>query len=562
MGALCQAPLAGWRGPWKNGSVAQVTSEALADGSRALRRGDWTAARDCFQAALETERSGQAWDGLAWAAWWLCDEEQDFEAREKAYRAYRAAGDDCSAARAAAWLAGNYMDYRGEHAVAIGWLERARRLLAGNEACAEAGFVSLIEADVLAQMGEPPSRVEAVADHAVGVGRELGVNDLVAVGLALKGRAVVSQGRVEEGIKLLDEASASASGDDFELPLSPAWALCCVITGCEGVGDYPRAAQWCGAMVATGERWQGRYMTGMCRSAYGSILATQGDWPAADAALVAAVDAMQATRPPMAGGGLARLGELRARQGRRDEAAELFRQAGAHPLGLVGLGNLALEAGDAAGAADAAERVLRRLPEGAVLDRFPALELLAGAKSAQGEIDAAGAACDELAETAAALSTPYLKGRARLAAGAAAVAAGDHEQARRLCEDAIDLFAESAAPYDQARTRVVLADALRALGRDEPAAAERVAADEAFRRLGAAGPAPTAGGTPGEPGELTARELEVLRLVAGGMGDAEVADRLVVSPHTVHRHVANVRMKLGLPSRAAAVAYAARENLL
>ena len=222
------------------------------------------------------------------------------------------------------------------------------------------------------------------------------MNDLVAVGLALAGRAVVSQGRVDEGIRLLDEASASAAGDDFELALSPAWTLCCVITGCEGVGDFPRAAQWCGAMVATGERWQGRYMSGMCRSVYGSILATQGDWPAGDAALAAAVDAMQATRPPMAGGGLARLGELRARQGRTDEAAELFRQAGAHPLGLVGLGTLALDRGDAEAAADAAERVLRRLADGMVLDRFPALELLARARTAQGTLDAAAAACAEL----------------------------------------------------------------------------------------------------------------------------------------------------------------------
>ena len=562
MGALCQAPLAGWRGPWKNGSVAQVTSEALADGSRALRRGDWTAARDCFQAALETERSGQAWDGLAWAAWWLCDEEQDFEAREKAYRAYRAAGDDCSAARAAAWLAGNYMDYRGEHAVAIGWLERARRLLAGNEACAEAGFVSLIEADVLAQMGEPPSRVEAVADHAVGVGRELGVNDLVAVGLALKGRAVVSQGRVEEGIKLLDEASASASGDDFELPLSPAWALCCVITGCEGVGDYPRAAQWCGAMVATGERWQGRYMTGMCRSAYGSILATQGDWPAADAALVAAVDAMQATRPPMAGGGLARLGELRARQGRRDEAAELFRQAGAHPLGLVGLGNLALEAGDAAGAADAAERVLRRLPEGAVLDRFPALELLAGARSAQGEIDAAGAACDELAETAAALSTPYLKGRARLAAGAAAVPPtttsrpGACARTPSTCSPRAPRRTTRRARGWCWPTRCARSVATsRRPPRGWPRTRRSAGSGPRDRRRRPAAPRATAGRADGARARGAA---------PGGRrhGRRRGGRSARVSPHTVHRHVANVRMKLGLPSRAAAVAYAARENLL
>ena len=227
---------------------------------------------------------------------------------------------------------------------------------------------------------------------------------------------------------------------------------------------------------------------------------------------MAAVDAMQATRPPMAGGGLARLGELRARQGRTEEAAELFRQAGAHPLGLVGLGGLALERGDAAAAADVAERVLRHLAEGMVLDRFPALELLTRARVASGELDAAGAASAELAEIAARLSTPYLKGRARLAEAGVVLAGADHEKARRLCEDAIDLFSESAAPYEEARARTILADALRALGRAEAADAERRVADDTFTRLGAAGRSVAApGGAPGEPGELTGRELEVLR---------------------------------------------------
>jgi DNA-binding NarL/FixJ family response regulator len=62
--------------------------------------------------------------------------------------------------------------------------------------------------------------------------------------------------------------------------------------------------------------------------------------------------------------------------------------------------------------------------------------------------------------------------------------------------------------------------------------------------------------------DLSARELEVLRLVAEGLSDAEIAERLVLSPHTVHRHVANIRTKLGLASRAAAAAHAARLGLL
>ena len=149
--------------PWKNGFVVQVTDDALARASEALRHGDWEVARDRFQVVLEKEPSGRAWEGLAWAAWWLCDEPLNFRAREQAYRVYRAEDDALGAARAAAWLAGDYMDYRGEHVVAIGWLEQARRLLDDRELCAEHGFLALIEADILSQTGAPPARVEAVA---------------------------------------------------------------------------------------------------------------------------------------------------------------------------------------------------------------------------------------------------------------------------------------------------------------------------------------------------------------------------------------------------------------
>jgi LuxR family transcriptional regulator, maltose regulon positive regulatory protein len=151
-----------------------------------------------------------------------------------------------------------------------------------------------------------------------------------------------------------------------------------------------------------------------------------------------------------------------------------------------------------------------------------------------------------------------------------AFARGDHEEARRAGEDAVDRLTESGAPYDAAVARLGLARALAALRRPERAAAEARAARDAFAELGAvrdlaraegvlAGDAPAA---PEALGELSPREVEVLRLVAQGLSDAEIAARLVLSPHTVHRHVANVRTKLRLPSRTAAVAYAARAGLL
>ena len=243
---------------------------------------------------------------------------------------------------------------------------------------------------------------------------------------------------------------------------------------------------------------------------------------------------------------------------------------GAHPVAIAGLGRLALQAGDGLAAADAAARVLRRLPAAGVLDRIPALELLVRARIVLGELDAAREPADELDRAAARLGTPYLLGRASLVRAELATAGGDHDAARRGCEDAIDLLTTGAAPYEVALARVVLAGALGALGRPEGAAAEARAAAAAFSALGATSDAAAAealldGGASADGrllGELTPRELDVLGLVAQGLSDAEIAERLVLSPHTVHRHVANVRTKLRLPSRSAAVAYATRAGLL
>jgi ATP/maltotriose-dependent transcriptional regulator MalT len=316
------------------------------------------------------------------------------------------------------------------------------------------------------------------------------------------------------------------------------------------------------------ERWSGRQLLAVCRSTYGSVLATSGDWAGAEDELLAALTEMEAARPGQASGGLTRLGELRARQGRSDEARALFERAGTS--GLLGLGALALDDGDAAAAADAAERVLRRLPEADVLGRLPALELLVRAQIGLGRLGDAARSFERLEAAGERLGTPYLLGRVRLVAGELALARGDGEESRRASEDAVDRLTDSAAPYDAAVARTVLAGALAALRRPERAEAELRAARDAFAELGAMrqlarAEAALAGEAPAQPaalGELSARELEVVRLVAQGLSDVEIADRLILSPHTVHRHVANVRTKLRLPSRTAAVAYAARAGLI
>jgi len=540
-----------------------MATDTLAAAHEALRTGAWIQARARFEAAVAAAPSGEAYEGLGWAGWWLSDEELTLGSRERAYRAFRAEGDAAGAGRVAAWLASDHLEFRGDDAVARGWLERAHRLL--DEVAPEGeehGWLVLHEGSYAMNVDGDLDRAAALAVRAADLGRALGSPDLEAVGLALEGITLVRRGRVEAGMRLLDEASVIARGEDLLLPISQGWALCYLISACEGVGDFPRATQWCQAVRTFAEHWGGRQLIGICRSAYGNVLATNGDWKAAELELTAAVGDLQRSRAAMAAGGLARLGELRARQGRIEEARELFTQAGGHQRALVGLGVLALETGDAAAAADAAERGLRRAPPGGLLDRLPALELLVRARAALGQLDAAGDAYAELEHAAAELGTPYVRGRARLAAGRLAAARGDHEGARRAFEDAVDLLVESAAAYETALARLELASALAALGRHQPAAAEEEAGRAALAALGARVPARVPTAERRALAELTPRELEVLRLVAQGLNDGEIAERLVLSQHTVHRHMANVRTKLRLPSRTAAVAYAARAGLL
>ena len=157
-----------------------------------------------------------------------------------------------------------------------------------------------------------------------------------------------------------------------------------------------------------------------------------------------------------------------------------------------------------------------------------------------------------------------------LAEGVLACARGDHDRARALLEDAVDGFERSGAPFEAARARIELAACLIALGRVGVAEREATASLDRLLALGAeldAGRArriltAAAGGGRPPRGHLTPRELEVLGLLADGLTNRQIAARLVVSEHTVHRHVTNLLRKLDLPSRTAAAAFAVRSGLL
>jgi DNA-binding CsgD family transcriptional regulator len=502
-------------------------------------------------------------EGLAQAAFFLDEPAAAVDAHERAYAAYRTAGRAVDAARVAIALAWEYRAYRGEPAVSDGWLGRARRLLEGLGPTRESGWLALREASFA--LPENPVLACERSAEAEALARELGDIDLEMTASALGGLALVSRGEIAAGMARLDEATTAATAGEMSDPVAIGFSCCYLIFACERVRDLDRAAQWCQRLAAISSDQNVRALRAVCRAHFGSVLMLQGQWEHAEVELSEAA-AVLAHSPREGGDAIARLGELRRRQGRTDEALSLTQQAEHHPIAILCRAALALEGGDLSAAVDAAARYLRSLGA-AIVERAPALELLAEATGQAGQADEAMAAARELSAIAARVRTGPLLGAARHAEGCAYSAAGKWGAAREAFEDAVGLFASSGLPFEAGRARVALACSLRSLGRKEAALSEFDRASEALLGLGAVAELRRAGRLragrqPSGLMQLSPREKEVLGLVAQGKTNIEIAATLVVSEHTVHRHVANILAKLGAASRAAAVATATEHDLL
>jgi LuxR family transcriptional regulator, maltose regulon positive regulatory protein len=542
-----------------------TASDPLVAGWGELQEGRWDAARELFQTALAVDATAEAFEGLSWAAWWRDDGDAVFAARERAFRLYRDRGDAAGAARMATWLAGDQLDFRGAWSVANGWLRRAHRLLDPLAPGPEHGWLAFHEGYVAHAAGDTASASELAA-RATRIGRRFGVADLEMLGLALEGATLVACAKVAEGMGRLDEATATALDGDATIPISSAWTFCILVSACTAVLDFERASQWCERIAEFAERYGSRFMLAYCRAEYGAIHLWRGRWTDAEAMLEASVEDFSRSRPAWIAAPLVALAELRRRQGRAADATRLLDRAGASSKAHLCRARLALDRGRALQAVDLVERLLRQLPAERGLDRVPALELLVHARATRGELALADSALGELREVQRQVGTAPLGACADLAEGVLATTRGDHDRARALLEDAVDCFERSGAPFEAARARLELATCLIALGRDEDVAREATIARARLLELGADLDAGRAGrilASVDVPlGNLTPRERDVLLVLAEGLTNRQIAERLVVSEHTVHRHVTNLLRKLDLPSRTAAAAHAARAGLL
>lgn len=526
-----------------------MVTDDWADADAALRAGRWVQASAMFARLAAATDDGRAHESLAQAAWWLDEADTALGAREAAYRSFRSAGDDRGAARAAATLGYDSMLFGKGVAVGRGWLVRAADLLGDRVDVPEAGWLAVRRGEVALNVDRDAATVLEASARAQAIGRDIGNGDLVIVGRALAGLARVRLGDVDSGMPLLDAAAAAATAGDVEDLMWMGKVCCWLISACQETHDLGRAGDWCARVEDICVRRELTPLFAVCRTQYASILFAGGNSHEAESTLVDVLARFRHSRRLSRLDAVAQLGELRRRQGRLVEAEELLQQAGYRPTAVVSLAQLRLDDGDAERAWSTIAELLRSIPPEQVLDRVDALAVAVAAGVAAGCVDQARAHAVELRRIAMRVDTPAFRAHAD-AAEARLPTVGS---AIDRWQDAARGFHAAGLAFDEADARLELAKALREGGDD-------VAAREQERSAFAAlGPLRGGGGPSGCP--LTQRQGEVLRLMARGLSNAEIATQLHLSEHTVHRHVANIYQALDLSSRAAAAAYAVTRGM-
>ena len=541
-------------------------ADELERGRTFCARRAWTDAYGSLSRADEAALLGaEDLELLATSAFMLGRDDEYLRVLERAHHSYLEAGETLRAIRCAFWIGMNLV-LRGEMGPASGWLGRAQRLLERETAdCVERGYLLMPRVFQLEAAGDFAGASE-VASEIVAIAERFGDQDAFALAAYGRGQMLIKAGRVKEGLALLDEAMVAVTADKLS-PIATGIVYCGVILACQEVYEVRRAREWTSALT----RWcKGQpdlmAFTGRCLVHRAEILQLQGAWPdalvEAQRARQRFVETMNESRVGLA---VYREAELHRLLGEFDAAESAYREAsryGWEPQ--PGLAQLRLAQGRTDTALSTIRRVLGETSD--PLKRAGLLPAYVEIVLAAGDVAAARGACLELEEIAKRYESAMLEGMVAYARGAVHLAEADARAALGALRSALLVWQELEAPYDVSRTRVLVGLACRALGDEDAATLELEAARAEFERLGAAPDVARidALGDAASDDEhgLTPRELEVLRLVATGKGNKKIAAALVISEHTVARHVQNIFAKLDVSSRTAAGAFAYEHDLV
>jgi ATP/maltotriose-dependent transcriptional regulator MalT len=494
----------------------------------------------------------------------LAREEDALGYLERAHRLCLERGDSSRAIHCAIWIC-LVLFTRGEIGPASGWLGRTQRLIEKEQVdSGQRGYLlipRLFQEEAAGDFATAAQTAEQIRE----IGERAGDGDLFVLGLCSQGQMLLKDGRVRDGLGLLDEAMLAVTSGDLS-PFVPGMVYCSVILACQAVYEAGRAREWTLAL----DRWaQGQpqmvAFTGRCLVHRAEVFQLQGSWHDALEEATRAGERFEQTRNPAAGLAHYRRAELLRLRGELAEAENAYRDAsrfGWEPQ--PGLAQLRLAQGKVEAAAAAINRASGETSE--PLKRAALLPAAVEITLAAGNVEEARGACHELASIAQRYESAMLGALVAYSQGAVCLAEGDPAPALVLLREAARAWTTLEAPYEVARTRVLVSEACRALGDEDSATFELEVARAAFGELGAAPDLARVDAllrrSPSERHGLSDRELEVLRLVAAGKSNRAIASELVISEHTVARHLQNIFAKLGVSSRAGATAFAFEHDLV
>ncbi|MGZ5294162.1 MAG: LuxR C-terminal-related transcriptional regulator [Actinomycetota bacterium] len=538
------------------------TDSGIDRAREAMAGGAWAEAYDAFSAVDRTALTGRDLEGLADAAWWISRLDESLDARHQAYTAFEQEGDDFGAGAVAARLAIEHF-VREQPSVGAGYLMRARRHAEHIPPGSEQGFIAMVESNVARFSGDPDGAI-VMAREAVEIGRRFGDRNLIAMAIHTEGLARIDAGHAADGLALLDEAMTSVLAGDLD-PYFTGIIYCNLIQACLELNDIRRAGEWSdAARVWCDALPPDAPFPGMCRINRAEVARLRGAWPEAEAEAVRACEELAAVEPSLVAAALAQVGEIRRRTGDLEGAETAF--ARAHELGgepQPWLAYLRLSQGKIDAARTGLRLALTAEHQPARRARLLAAQVEAAV--AAGDLDEARAALGELSVVTADADVPGFAAEVATADGQVALADGRVPDALDRLRTAVAAWQALRLPYEAARARVLCAEAILAGGDEDGARLELRTALAAFERLGAAPDVAAVTRMLGDPDALpaglTAREAEVLRLVAAGMTNRDIAVELVISEHTVARHLQNMFAKLGVSSRSAATAFAFEHGL-
>jgi len=548
--------------------MATASAKLLESGRTAFDDQRWHEAYERLSAAsAETRLEPDDLALLACAAYLAAREADATQAWTEAHNLYIERGQVRHGARCAFWLSLTAL-LGGEGSRGAGWLALAQRELKPQPDCAEQGLTRIVTG--LMQMGSDPEQSAGTFAEAITLGERHGDADLIAFGLLGRGQALITMQRVAEGVVLLDEAMATVMSGVS--PIVAGIVYCAVILACQDIFDIKRAREWTAALDAwCAEQPDVVAFRGKCLIHRSEILQLNGDWQDACAEAERACDWYREREQRASGRAYYQRAELYRLRGDLAAAGEMYQEAahgGFEPQ--PGLSLLRLAEGDVDAAAAAIRRVVSEARDrqgssagralGGVLGPYVEIML------ACNDLTSAREGADELATLADEADVPFLAAASAEATGCLLLAERDANAALAALRRAWKAWQDIEASYESARVQALIGRACLELGDADTAHDHLEAARAVFERLGAQpalaliethhGRAPAAAAA-----ALTAREREVLALLASGKTNRQIGEALHISEHTVARHVSNLFNKLAVSSRTAAVAYAHRHGL-